>query len=298
MRTEAGMTVVELLVAMALASVLATALLGLMTGNVKLFNTDSSRITVGQNLQSSMLMMSNDVRQLGEGLSSSFPSLKVTEDGSGNHAITIRKNVIDTVLPVCDDVKAGSNQDNIPFAEPAKSKQTPTCLDPDNNIAAPWEAYRLAQGGAVEAYIYDPVTQQGEFFTYDAIDSSGFKIHKANDHKWTHSYMAENSPRLYLLEERTYSIVNGQLALQENRGESKPVSPDITQLTVKYLYKNGTTGNGTFPPPPIAGTPGPTWKDVDTLSLTVQGFARVGNQKQVRSMTESISPRNNQAVEQ
>lgn len=293
MKATNGFTLVELLVGAALASVVAGALFTLMNQTIKGYHTDNARINVNQNLQSSLLMITNDIRQAGEGVTGFFPAIVVTPaTGNSSTSISIRRSLIDSILPVCDDINSGSNQDNIPFAEPSANKQTASCQAPDMERVAPWENYRKENGGSVKAYIFDPVTKQGEFFVYDAIDSSGFKIHKDNIERWTYDYKKEHTPMMLILEERVYSIQDKQLTLQINGGEVMPVAPKVTALSTAYNYKDGSTGSGLFPPDATGTGSAKNWKDLASIDVTISGMASVGSQERQRTFTERVSPRN------
>jgi prepilin-type N-terminal cleavage/methylation domain-containing protein len=71
MRRQQGFTLTELLVTMAVFSILGTIGFGIYNSSAKLFSTDQGRINTNQNLRTSLDLMSQDLREAGEGLTRS-----------------------------------------------------------------------------------------------------------------------------------------------------------------------------------------------------------------------------------
>jgi len=291
-----GFTLVELLVALGIGGLLLGLLLSTTLGNRRLYVLDQSRTAVNQNLRAALDILAADIRQAGERLPGDFPAVEVR---NGNELI-LRRNLLDVSLAVCDQNGINGNQDNIPVADRnPPSNATPAYLDAcafrdtdgngyDDRIDA-WRGYRCNSDGApgcntgnrrevVRAYIYDPTTRRGEWFDYDAEDSSGVKIHKGNSERWQNSYGALS--RLYILEERRYFLEGNVLKLQENGQAAKGLVADMTGFDVRA--KAGGNWYTSFPPANL------NWRTLEAVEGTVR--ARIGSV--ARAMTTQAVPRN------
>ncbi|MDM7324587.1 MAG: prepilin-type N-terminal cleavage/methylation domain-containing protein [Thermus sp.] len=295
-----GMTLVELLVALGIAGILLALILPTALGNRRLYTLDVQRTGVNQNLRAGLDFIVADVRQAGERLPVDFPAIEVQQSSSGS-VLVIRRNLLDSVLTLCDRIDG--NQDNIPVAvnTPGQLNQLPNDLrgvcafrDTDRNrvddrIDA-FRAFRCSVDGnpqcstgnnreAVRIYIYDPVSKQGEWFVYDAEDSSGVKIHKGNRERWTRGYSP--GARIYALEERKYYRKGDLLVLEENgQTQAKGVVAGVTHFGVRAQANGGWYT--TFPQGNLH------WKAIETLELTLR--IRSGNIQ--RELSTRAVPRN------
>lgn len=279
---EQGLTLVELLVTMMISGLLLTLTLGVVNGNRRLYDTDSRRIEVNQNLQSALRVVSNDVRQTGERLAGTFPALEIKSGPSDT--VTLYRNLLDVVLPVCQDIKSGSSKDVVPVSKQS-GKTGGDCKNENPNLLSSWKAYREARGGSVEVYIYDPVKKWGETFTYDSEDASGKHIHRSGG-KWANDYDTDNSPVLYVLEKRQYAVTGGQLTLSVNNAPAEPVAPGISSLKAPVTLKDGTVLSSDFP------TATTTWKNVRNVTLTLSGSSTSQGKTTSRTLSEAVTPRN------
>jgi len=218
-------------------------------------------------------------------LPGNFPAVEVIS--GTNDTITIRRNIIDVVLPVCKDIGGGSNKDVVFVAKNGDPKVPTNCKDADPNFLTTWKKYRLDQGGKVSAYIYDPKLKRGERFIYDAEDASGQKIHHEGEH-WTYDYDINNEPMLYIIEERVYKINNGNLVMAENGGAEQPLAPNITSLKATIKLKDSTAVIGNFP------SSTKSWKDVNDINLSLTGNSGATT----RTLSQSVSLRNAFSAEQ
>lgn len=283
-RPDQGFTLVELLVAMLISAVLLTATLSVVTGNRRLYDVDSQRMNINQNLRSALLVLSNDVRQAGELIGSSFPAIEITQGTSD--VITVRRNLLSVILPVCNNINSGSAHDNVFVALNGVGAASPNCKSPDPANLATWKKYRQAQGGEVNAYIYDPVRRRGEFFVYDAEDSSGKSIHRKNGNAWTFDYDTDDNPMIIMLEQRQYRLSNGNLVMQENAGPEQAVAPNVSALDIVVELKNGTLHTANFPNGTL------TWKDAAHIRLGLTGQVTAQGKPMSRTLSEDVTPRN------
>ncbi|MEL7085810.1 MAG: hypothetical protein AAGM36_15075 [Cyanobacteria bacterium J06597_1] len=207
-----GFSLVELLAASLVGASVIGVASSLIFFNRNLYLKDSSRTQVNQNLRASIDLIGFDVRQAGERLPADFPAVVLNEGGNpvGPDNLVIYRALVDIVLNVCDTVNSGSSSD-ISLAvipeDPLNSRCLPDSVK-DAEIAT-WENYRTSNGGIVNAYIYDPVTQLGEFFDYDNEVTSNTNYSLSRDGgSWTNDYPIANNPRVYLMEERTFLLTN------------------------------------------------------------------------------------------
>jgi type IV pilus assembly protein PilW len=160
----------------------------------------------------------------------------------------VRIGLIDEVLPLCADLAAGGTDDEVRIA--TSGGGGPAGCDPvpdddgdgwPDNVQA-WRVFRDAQGGAVAAYVYDPVDDVGEFFTYDADGSDEDWLHRASSEPWSNEYLAAEQCRVYLLEQRTYELGPETLRFEIN-GESAEainVAAQIVDFQLRAVMSDGS----------------------------------------------------------
>jgi len=271
-------------------------MLALLLSSRRLYVLDQTRTAITQNLQTTFTMLGADIRQAGEGFiqvgaqfNGSIRPLVVTDGGAGPDTIALRTRVqsITTQLPVC----ATATSTTIMVAQAGSA--LPVCIPADantngvpDNLEA-WEAYRLAQGGSVRAYIYNQLTQQGQFFTYSGSTGS-------NATAWyitgtggalSGTYTVGAIPlQLWLLEERTYSLdtATGRLMLSVNGGTPQPVVDRVADFQVQTLQASGTPW-----------TPANLLSQLAVVRVTLQGQANVAGGGLVnRTLKADFFPRN------
>jgi len=210
------------------------AALSLSLSSRSLYESDEARTRMQQGIKASKDLLSMDIRQVGERLPPDFPSVEIIrgEDLPGGVAgdpdqLILRRNLIATVMNSCRDVSG--NIQLIYIHETINSPVPPGC-DPlpdgdgdgwpdDHKI---WSDYRESYGEVygsskyVWAYLYNPTTQQGEFFKYLSDQPLFGTISAASDTTWTHNYPVSDRPRIYILEERRYAVSGDMLQLTIN----------------------------------------------------------------------------------
>src|SRR5690606_25982329 len=104
-----GMTIIELLIAILITTIVLGSALALTLSSRKLYDTDSSRIEINQNLRGILEIIGSDVRVAGERLNSFGSSgqishpLAAVEVRNGNELI-LRRNMINEILPLCQNI--------------------------------------------------------------------------------------------------------------------------------------------------------------------------------------------------
>lgn len=300
-RRTSGFTLVEMLLALVLGVVVIGLALSLVLSSHSVFTLDRARTNVNQNLRSGMDIMMADVRQAGERLGPDIPAVEVKKNGSAD-TLTLRRNMLNTTLPVCTDPKSGSSTDVVFVAK--NSSTNPECKaknDP-GAIAAlqTWENYRLSHGTpdpngdlAITAYIYDPVTGDGEFFSVDATDSSNMHVHREAG-SWQNDYNPSDKPRLYVLEQHTYSLdtADHTLQLTVNDGTPQNVVAGITAFDVDaYVQQSG--GSPTISVGPPVGSFGATnWQTIGYVKVSLTGQDQANHHPLTRTLVDQATPRN------
>ncbi|WP_165953413.1 prepilin-type N-terminal cleavage/methylation domain-containing protein [Deinococcus sp. S9] len=293
-RGAAGFTLVELLVVLLLASVVMTALLTMVLSSLTLYRTDTARAAVNQDVSVALTVITNDARQAGERMTRDAPALEVSGPVTAR-TLTVRRSLLDVVLPVCKDIRSGSSADVVFVSQPGKGnggsgKLPDSCKASSDEVDfASWKAYRLAHGGSVNAYIYNPKTGRGENFDYDAEDGSGQHIHRGGG-KWVNDYPVEDAPRVYLLEQLTYALQGGVLSLTRDRGEAQPFLPNVVSFEVDP-YVPGPAGTPVKVTPAFPGKD-QTWKDLAWLEVRITAKAQAGGRTVQRSFRSAFTPRN------
>jgi type IV pilus assembly protein PilW len=322
-----GFTLLELLIALVIASIILGASLLFIVDQRKLFVEDQSRTQVNQNLRAALDLIGTDIKQTGELLAKDtrLPVVQVINSGASgtpDQLVLQRKPYDLTELPVCSTVSGSTSTIDVSF-NPANA----VCPFSDGNGNSfpdnldQWQTTRCSKDGnttcdrapnatndsCVEqggtdneclwAYIYNPSTQQGEFFLYAYEDSvSGtptrYRLHRAQSatpakNNWanTYTYTAPTvanpnptNPIVYILEERRYRLntSDGVLELILNQQTTAPNTPIrlVNQLsnfkvlaTVITDPSTGATADQTTFP--VTGPPAYTWRQLQSVKVNL-----------------------------
>lgn len=292
-----GFTLIELMVALVITMIIMAAATSVTLQVRNLFLLDQARTTVNQNLRGGMEVVAADVRQAGERLPSDLliphrvPPLQIIDGASGaSDELILTRNVLDAVLPVCTSIHAGSSTNVVKIADANPNPPTGCAPVPDNNgdgwpdNLGAWHDYRVANGGSVRAYIYDPVTGNGEYFTYDLDDASTYHIHRASG-SWQYSYPANDKPQVYMLDQRAYFLYGNRLRQEVDAQSDYDVTTDITNFQAEAIMQDGSvlTSFG----------PGDDWLNVKAVQVTLNAqHATVTGKNHSDSLSMQLFPRN------
>jgi len=245
--SASGFTILELIVATGLGLVVIGLTLGATLANRNIYQQDLLRTRLSQNIKSSLNYLGTNIREAGENLPQNFPAVEVV-DGSPDDPdeIIVRRNLIDEVLKLCDDITAGS-ANNVYFAVPGTE---PGCSysDGEHNYNA-FRDFRLEDDDeSVRAFIYDPTTQLGEFFDYTDEEDNGVQYYlMRGSGTWTNAYEV-GSTAIYLLEEWHFSLEEDfleALLLQviENGNIDEPMNIvwGLEDFEIQVDMEDGTT---------------------------------------------------------
>lgn len=222
---QRGFTIVEILVASVLGLViLGIAIQSALTNQV-LFQADVVRTRINQNLRSGLDIIGMNIRQSGESLPSNFPAIEIVDGASGApDQVILRRNLLDEVLNVCDDVDSGTTVLSIYLAVAGATSSGCMYANQATNYNA-WSAYRTAQGGQVRAYIFNPLTKDGEFFDYVGEQDTGTAYYiTSGAHTWSADYPSAAGSAVYILEEWRFQVQNGYLQLIQDGETASPLN--------------------------------------------------------------------------
>lgn len=283
---EKGFTIIELLIGMSLSLVVAA----IVSVNLRLqsdvYLTDIKRIRIQQNLRSAMDIVSMNVRQAGEGLDGLFPALLLTQQTSPKTSIlSIRRKTLPEVLLACKPLTAGTPRIFISDAASPSSDCLPANIS--SSLTA-WNTAKTAAGGSLRIYIYDSVSQLGEFLDFTTAGSES-----GNDYvqvsALTRAYPAK-STSLYVLEEFQFYLdtPNKTLMLKVNGYTASPddIAYNISDFTVSLRMQNGTVATVLMATDPVG------WKGIRSVILSLSGVDKWRTSNVTRTLTAEYFPRN------
>ena len=272
--SQRGISFVEIITTLLISSILLHFAFKGFSYYRQTYLKDRVNMDLNQRLRSVFDMIDPDVKQTGEGLVSDpkFPAIVVSEVTIPNtnpvettNEITIRRGLIDSPLPICQNITAGTTDPVMVMDESPGAYQGCELFDNDSDgwpdVTKQWRDKRLSDGGTVRAYIYDGMGN-GEFFDYTGEitkDSSNANMTPTagnpaitpytvslnnGGHTWQNSYTSNASSRIYLIEERRYRVevdpndpnVNTlQLIIDEN--ETLNLVSHINKLNIQTNIK-------------------------------------------------------------
>lgn len=299
-RADAGMTIVEMLIALAIGGVLMGALFSFIISTQGVISADTRRTNAGQTLRSALDLLSTDVRQAGEDMVVKISPIGISGTGM-NKIVQIRRQVSGTVLPVCANVSSGASTIQVTWASstPANGTGCPYSSDGGTNslpiTVRTWQALRLAApNGVLRAFIYDPVAQTGEFFRYTGESMASAEIAVISKGSgFSRAYSVANKPFLVLLEEKQYFLSNTDLMLRLNGDSStdQALAPDVTGLGATVDVDTSTTGTPNVVTAQTFGYGG-AWKKITQVNLQLNGAVTERGRTTTRSLSDVVFPRN------
>jgi len=261
-----------------------------------MFETDQGRLTINQNLRSGMDLVGIDVRQAGERLPWDAPALQIIDGSSGApDTLILRRNLLDYVLPLCKDIGAGTSADSVFVArKKITGVRTPQGCSPVPDRDADgwpdnmqeWRDHRIANGGEVLAYIYNPTSEQGEFFVYDDEDNSTFHLHKANLDAWAYDYDVVDNARIYIIEQKTFQVDDELLQCVIDADTANPLNlvSHIRDFQGRAVLRDGTVLTS-FPA-------GHNWTELSAIEVELTGEVDVRGNPMERTLVTRFFPRN------
>jgi len=288
--STSGLTIIELMLAMTLGLMISAVALTLTVSGKSLYQADASRTGLNHNMRAAMDFLVTDVRQAGERLGDDFAAL-LLNSGSGNSPdeLVIRRNLLSTVLRVCSDTSG--TDDVIAIAQASSPPQGCAVVPDDDSDGWPenlqaWREYRLAGGGSVRAYIYNPVTKQGEFFDLVGEDVGTTSISAPSGINWSFNYPVADLCRLYMLEERRYTLSGGRLQIVVNDVTTSPLNvvSHVDGFQAVAVFQDFSQQN-TLDTSDV-------WSDLRSIQIELSGSVVNDGETIERTWTNEIMPRN------
>jgi prepilin-type N-terminal cleavage/methylation domain-containing protein len=217
-----GLTLVELLVATIIASMVIGVAFGGAAFNRRLYLEDQVRNSVDQNLRSAMDLLGADIRQAGEYVNRQDPAVPVMQlrddaANPGSSVFTVRRDLFDRSLPVCEDLGTSPSTyatgvTSIKVYDSASSVARCNSDSSGSNasLLTLWASYILANGGQARAYLYNGNGGQFVNVTATSTTTSGGVTRRTittDSFNGQAVYLADSQSRLALYEERQYSLI-------------------------------------------------------------------------------------------
>lgn len=290
---SAGFTLLEVLVALTLTLLVMGAALTLAMAGRRLYSSDQGRTDLNQNLRIGLDLLGVDIRQAGERLPADVPAVEIVDGTSGApDELVLRRSLLDTVLPLCGDLLSGSSSSDVFVAEAVSPP--PGCAVVADGNADGWpdniEAfrnYRIANGGEVTAYLYNPVSGNGQYFDFDDENNSSFKLTRSSAGSWSYDFTVADGSRVYILEHRTYRLSADllQFYLDGNTGDVRNLIHRVTDFQAVAHLEDGTSQT-TF------GS-GDDWTALESVEVVLTGQVDIGQGRMLdRELSARFLPRN------
>lgn len=298
-----GFTLIELLITLIVGMLVISAAVSVTIASNRMFRVDRARTRMNQDLRAASDLVGADVRTAGSYLPNTGLQPIVVRNGN---ELEIRRSLLSTQLPLCADIKGGSDKD-VAFISTNNKKyleERPNCdkdsRDLDGNgrpdDLEEWEAYRMDTSvnpnQEVAVYIWPSSDGGGEFFTYDDEDGSNQHVHKAGG-KWQNDYNRADNPNMYVLEMRRYRLSDdGVLELIINENEDNPLRlvNNISDFQVRAILTDGSVvtdfGDG-------LNNTTDRFSDIASIEIDVQAEEQVRpDQVVARELNNRFFPRN------
>lgn len=283
--SDSGFTVLELLVSAFLGLIVVGLTLSVSIAKKNVLGRDMARTRLSQNLRGAMDIIGADVRVGGENLGGSFPAIEII-DGSGSNpdVLIARRNLIDEVIPLCTQLDAATTTQEVYFAIPGL---TPGCIYSGQTTSFnAWQAYRTAEGGTVDAYIWDSSGRRGEYFQMSGEGDNGtsYWITRASG-TWQNTYPVGSSA-IYILEEWRYELNNGLLQVILNQDTASPynVAFGVTGFQARALLQDGSVDTDF--------SASDLWTTIDQVEVTLTGSESFRKEPIDRTLVGRFFPRN------
>lgn len=284
--TERGFTLLEVLVAMGLSSIIFAMLGQTLVSHSDHYLEDIARTKIQQNLRGALDIISTNIRQAGESLDQSFPAVVLQGGSMGNpDTLTLRRNLLSGNLLLCQPVLAGTDRLYVTDVSSGESE----CI-PANVVGgiSRFVNFRTSRAEPVPLYIYNRVSEVGEFVEYTGEGVvSGDSYLEIND---LDNDYPQGSTSIYILEEFRFNLfsMNNTLELNLDGETASPqdVAYEIADFQVEFDMNDGSTVHS-FGASDILN-----WKDIQTVRVAITGEDNWKNRTFTRTVTGEYFPRN------
>jgi prepilin-type N-terminal cleavage/methylation domain-containing protein len=284
--SDRGFTIVELLVASALSSLIMMMTIGHVLIIRNGYFDDVVRTQINSNLRSAMDILSMNIRQAGENLQASFPAVQITDGADGlPDTLILRRNLVQEVLTVCTAIHAGDTTLHVS----SSSVTNPECLAANvGTLHSVFENYRTSNNNSVRAYIFNRITGHGEFVDYTGGGASGGEYY-INVSALSAAYDALTT-NIYLIEEYNFSQNSSEntldLVINGKDDESQTVAFSVTDFQAYAKMSDGTELTS------FDFSSSKNWRDISQVHVTLSGEERTKDRVMKSSIQAEYFPRN------
>ncbi len=276
----------ELLVAMFLTAIFMSLAMANIFTIRQAYLEDIVRLRVNSNLRSSMDIISMNVRQAGENLEGSFPSLLLYDSAEDGDTLVLRRNLLSDVLTLCQDVSEGDTRVFVSIAGASE----PECIA-SNVLSAHQEFanFRNASDDTVRIFLYNRVDKTGEFVDFEGEGDIGGTDYYLDVSSIPDDYVAETTS-IYMLEEFMFEVEKGEetlfLYVDRDFDEPQAVAFSVTEFQVSLQMQDGSTLTS------LEEDSAAEWQDLQKVVLTLTGRGTWKEKVVESSLTSSYFPRN------
>ncbi len=286
-RGEHGFTLVEVLVATGLTSIVMAAVISHVLVIRQGYFEDIIRTRINSNLRSSMDILSMNIRQAGENLQTGFPAV-VLENGSGTDpdTVVLRRALFSEVLTLCLSASSGDTTLDVSSAGVGSTDCLASNVENVHNV---FETYRATgEDLEVRAYVVNLITGDGEFVDYTGGGDSGGEYYLdvselVNDYDGETSYV-------YLIEEYRFGrdAVEDTLILtiDGKTDEEQTVAFSVTDFQVNIELDDASVITE------LNFASSATWREIRQISVTLSGEEQRRDRTLSGSLTADYFPRN------
>ena len=296
LKSECGMSIVELLVSSTLSMLLIGMTLGVTLANRRLYGTDVVRTRINQNLRGAFDIIATELRQAGERLPSAFPAIEVIDGGTtASDTIILRRNLLDESLTLCQTVATGASGTTL-YLSSTSGTAPPACVYGSQTASFDvWSTYLGTHDNSVDAFLFDFGTSAGEYFKFTAAtnnDTTDTMSITSAAHSWERNYPGETSTIYILSEWRiALSTTAGQLDLlqlveNQDADSIKNITYGVTSLEVKAVLQDGTVQDS------FSAEDGDSWTELQAIEISLTGTDTYQGQTISSTLKARLFPRN------
>ncbi len=280
-----GFTIMEILVSGALGSTILGVMLTSALSHQRMFQTDVIRTRLNQDLRGAIDTLGTHIRQAGENVTSDFPVIEIINGTAGaSDQLIIRRSQIYERLTLCTAIANASTTGTVVVG--LSSSGISTC-NPTTELSKydAWNAYRTADGGSTDAFLYHPTSKLGQFFNFSGYATTSTQRRLTTSGvTWARAY--PTGSRLYLLEELQFRITNGYLEMIRNRDTAaiEKIAYNIDTMAIQANMQDGSILTDF--------TIADSWRLVASIQLTLSGSETFRGQTIDRQVSDKYLPRN------
>jgi len=294
-----GVTLLELLVAMAVVSLLLALVLPIVLSNRRTVEFDQVRTGVNQTLRAAHDLIAADIRIAGErfneiGLGILSP---VQLDVVGDSSVLTLRRALEVWLPVCDQPLEGSSITVAVVGAIIPQRCIAQSTVPSGGVAWPpsvlaWHTALQPLGGTGTAYIHDRVSGVGQFFEAEIDSALPLQVQCTAGCTWDPSaeYSDERDGIVGLLDVFEYRVDEHGVLLRRNAvtGIDLRIADGITRFDVTITRDDGTGADEVL----TEFGPGLSWARIRSVDVTLAVTLEQGRTAIEREMTVQYFPRN------